>query len=174
MKVRGFNVELSPHIDYQHAQDCRNMVEIRTWCRQFTLISDDEQLGWRDHINKAGNIKMFGVWADKQIGVAGFTSIDRQNRSAEFSLWIDPSQQGKKYGSQALFTLLWHGFKDWGFHRIWGEVFDNNPAMELFRAMGFQYAGKWQEAYFRDGEFIDSHLIDLLARNFEDDPEKWI
>lgn len=179
MRVKGFSVELNADIDFHHAQVCRNKVEVRNWCRQFTLISYEEQEAWQDRIQDP-SIKMFSVRVSKpddagtQVGVAGFTSIDRQNRSAEFSLWIDPEQQRKKYGAQALFTLLHHGFMDWGFHRIWGEVFDGNPAMALFEEMGFMHRGKWRESYFRNGKFINSHLIDLLARGFEDKPEKWI
>jgi RimJ/RimL family protein N-acetyltransferase len=100
------------------------------------------------------------------IGVAGLTSIDRHNRSAEFSLYIAPEHQKKAYGAKALELLLYHGFEDMGLNRIWGEVFAGNPAMHMFQKLGFKAEGCLRDTYWKHGEFIDSHMISMLAREF--------
>jgi RimJ/RimL family protein N-acetyltransferase len=76
-----------------------------------------------------------------------------------------PDHQKEGYGKQALQALINHGFLDWGFNRIWGEVFDGNPAMKIFEGLGFQADGICREAYFRNGGFCDSHIISVLSKD---------
>lgn len=159
-------VNLIADINIHDALACRNDLSIWQWCRQYTLISRIEQEKWIQKINEDSTIKMFSVRDSLsiQIGVCGFTSIDRQNRSAEFSLYIDPDEQKKGYGIKALATLCKHGFEDWNFNRIWGEVFEGNPAMAMFEKLGFKKEGFLRDTYFRKGKFIGSHIISILDR----------
>jgi RimJ/RimL family protein N-acetyltransferase len=162
-------VALVPDIPSQ-ARDWRNHPAIWRWCRQHTLISLGEQVDWLAQIKDDPTIKMYGVQAGQKksgpftdIGVCGFTSIDLWRRSAEFSLYIAASHQGKNFGRKALALLIDHGFKDWGFRRIWGEVFDgNDAAMAVFRSLGFKHEGTLRQTYFIDGKWTDSHIISIL------------
>jgi len=149
------------------ARAWRNRREVWRWCRQKTLISEFDQYDWHNKIHEDPTIKMFGVYlqgkeANCHIGVCGFTSINKDNQSAEFSLYIAPEFQGRGYGRKALELLLMHGFIDWGFRRIWGEVFEGNPAMEMFEKIGFIHEGTLRSSYWKAGGWIDSHLIALL------------
>lgn len=107
-----------------------------------------------DHAGKANIVT---------VGVCGFTSIDMTNRRAEFSLYTAPQFQGRGFGTQALRCLLTHGFGNLGLHVVWGEVFDGNPALEKFLSVGFQKEGIRRDFYFRDGKFIDAHLISMRS-----------
>lgn len=145
----------------------RNNPLIRSWCRQTGLISEVDQLKWHERIQGDQTIRMFEIVADHcVVGVCGLTSIDRQNRSAEFSLYIGPEHHGQGYGEGALKTLLHHGFVDLGLHRIWGETFFANPAMALFLKLGMQKEGTFRDSYFKSGSYIDSHIISMLASDF--------
>ena len=156
-------VTLSPDIPAA-ARTWRNLPEIRRWCRQNSVISEAEHNDWLRRQHEDPTIKMFGIWkGGNAIGVCGFTSIDRLNRSAEFSLYIIPSLKGQGYGAMALRVLCTHGFRDWGFNRIWGEVFDGNPALQIFRDVGFHEEGLLRQAYFREGTFVNAHRIAVLA-----------
>lgn len=160
---------LDKDINPRKAKVDRNNPDIWKWCRQYTLLSDQSQIDWVNHIARDPTIEMFAVRETNsalQIGVCGFTSIDHRNRKAEFSLYISPGAQGDGYGYEALETLVDHGFRDFGFNSIWGEVYDGNPAMKIFKKVGFSEVGIFRESYFRDGKFIDSVLIDILARNW--------
>ena len=138
----------------------RNHPDVRRWCRQYKLISDRDQAQWFQRQNDDNSIEMLAVaFNEKIVGVCGLTDIDLINRRAEFSLYIAPEFQKNGYGRSALKTLLWHGFNDLGLNRIWGETFDGNPAMDLFTQMGFVAEGTRKEHYYRDGNFIDCHLI---------------
>lgn len=101
------------------------------------------------------------------VGVCGLTSIDLHNRRAEFSLYIAPALHGQGFGRKGLELLLTHGFKNLGLNVIWGEVFDGNPAAKLFRRLGFVKEGTRREFYFRDGKFIDAHIVSLTAGEWE-------
>jgi RimJ/RimL family protein N-acetyltransferase len=143
----------------------RNDPAVQQWCRQWTWISEGEQRAWEDSLCWDKTVKMFGLYKDEDtdaVGVAGFTSIDPINHSAEFSLYIAPNRQGQDLGNQALRELLRHGFEDWNFHRIWGEVFDGNPALKLFEEAGFQVEGKLRDSYWRKGKWITSYAIAIL------------
>jgi ribosomal-protein-alanine N-acetyltransferase len=141
------------------------------WCRQYTPISDYDQRRWWEKINTDPTIKMYSLRdsEDRQVGVCGFTSIDRHNRSAEFSLYINPEHQKRGFGQEGLTLLLNHGFFDWGFHRIWGEVFEGNHALKIFERLGFHRCGILRDSYWSDGSWIDSTIIDILSDDWDDD-----
>lgn len=156
----------------KEARAWRNDKEVHQWCRQHTLISKSDQLAWKNKIATDPTIKMFGVYHPTYegqcvpVGVCGFTSINHRLQSAEFSLYIAPEFQKKGYGIDALTTLLRHGFEDWNFHRIWGEVLDGNPALNTFKDLGFKEDGFLRDTYFKNGVFIGSHMISILKGEF--------
>jgi RimJ/RimL family protein N-acetyltransferase len=171
-------IKLVPDLP-EKARVWRNDPKVYKWCRQYRPISIAEHERWLRKIQQDSTICMFGLETEDTIdtfnnavGVAGFTSIDMHNRSAEFTLYIDPKLQGNGLGAKALLALVDHGFKEWGFNRIWGEVFKDNPAMKMFEYVGFRKEGKWRQAYYRDGEFIDSTMIAILSEDWNDSPPR--
>jgi RimJ/RimL family protein N-acetyltransferase len=161
----------------QKARFWRNNIAVWKWCRQNTLLSELDQEKWLEKIEYDPTIKMFGVYCygkERQnfVGVCGFTSINTLNRSAEFSLYIGPEAQGKGYGRKALELLIAHGFMDFGFKRIWGEVFEGNPAMTMFERIGFVHDGTLRSSYWKSGRWIDSHLISILDEEWYQMREK--
>lgn len=165
----------------------RNDYEIWKWCRQNDFISDVEQASWFKRQSEDPTIKMYKIVMSfnvqrvdenkKQkkilpIGVCGLTSINMTNRNAEFSLYIAPAYQGNHFGPQALKCLLTHGFSNLGLYTIWGEVFEGNPALDSFLSIGFQKEGLRKCFYYRDGKFLDAHLISINATEWFMDQDK--
>lgn len=152
-------------IDQQHLEMLRcwrNDEKIWRWCRQHDLVSDAQQRAWFDRIGSDPTIKMYMVRAGGMpVGVTGLTSIDQVNRRAEFSLYIAPSNQRQGFARKALKTLLAHAFLNLNLHVVWGESFDGNPALKLFDEIGFSYEGLRRDFYFRQGQYIDAHLISI-------------
>jgi len=152
----------------ENAREWRNNPQIFEWCRQSTLIDEFQHELWFHRQSDDDAIKMFGVHTKTEpVGVCGFTSIDKHNRTAEFSLYIAANKQKRGYGKRALQTLLRHGFEDFGFNRIWGETFDGNPAMRTFLDLGMTCEGTMRQAYFKKGKFINSFIISILAEEFK-------
>src|SRR3954469_14385063 len=106
----GFGVTLGPlDSDYQDKiRTWRNDRRIWNSCRQFDVISDQEQERWFDRQSLDDSTRMYAILGEGEhlFGVCGLTSIDRQNRRAEFSLYIDPERQRAGLGSSTLRTLL--------------------------------------------------------------------
>lgn len=162
----GFNVTLGPldSTSKHKIREWRNNPAVYKWCRQRTMISDVEHDRWFEAQSKDPSIQMFSIYSDNRfVGVCGFTSIDNVNRRAEFSLYIAPDSHGDGYGTSALKTLFSHGFKDLGFHSIWGETFEDNKAARMFEKIGMKKEGIRREFYFKNGKFIDAHLYGVLG-----------
>jgi len=166
--ICGDRVSLTADIPAQ-ARAWRNQPEVWRWCRQYTLLDAASHAAWLESLAQNPTIKMFGVLNNMEhepVGVAGLTSIDRLNQSAEFSLYIAPEFWGRGYGRDALKTLFRHGFMDHNLNRIWGETYDGNPALSLFKSLGMNHEGTLRQAYFRHGRFIDVHRVSLLRGEF--------
>jgi RimJ/RimL family protein N-acetyltransferase len=140
----------------------RNLPVIRKWCRQFDVIGEEQQVRWFEAQDKDPKIRMYEVVHDGlPVGVCGLTDIDHVNQRAEFSLYIFAEQQGKGYGRNALKTLFTHGFRNLNLNVIWGESYSGNPAINMFLRMGMIREGQRQQFYYRDGGFIDAHLVSI-------------
>ncbi len=141
----------------------RNHPDIFRYTRQFTLLSESDHGKYLNRLADDPTIKLFSIVRDNvPIGVCGFTSINYHDQNAEFSLYIAPEYQGSGYGSDALRTLVKHGFDAFNFQRIWGETFEFNPAAKIFEALGFQKEGVLRKSYFREGKHIDSIIYGIL------------
>lgn len=148
-------------------REWRNDKELWQYFRQYSLISSDEQANWAYGLSNDKSVKFYGIKADgHEVGTCGFTSIDKHNQKAEFSLFIAPEYQGGGIGWKALSTLLEHGFRDHNFKRIWGEVYDGNNALTMFKRIGMQYEGTLRSSYYRDGKFIDSHIVSAIREEW--------
>lgn len=153
----------------EELRDWRNDSRIRQWCRQTSLISPRDQDRWMATQNDDKTIQMFAVIdpsSGVMVGVCGLTSIDLISRRAEFSLYIAPNKQGLGFGQMALKTLVKFGFDELGLNSIWGESFEGNPAMTMFKRVGFKLEGVRRQFYFKQGRFIDAHLFSILKSEF--------
>ncbi len=143
----------------------RNDPRISRWCRQSDLISELDQEGWYEKQNDDAAISMYVIAgpSDTPVGVCGLTSIDLVSRRAEFSLYIDPEKQGSGFGKMALSMLLDKAFKDLNLNLVWGETFDENPALAIFEKLGFTKDGYRRDFYFKDGKYLGATLISITA-----------
>ncbi len=163
-------VTLGP-IDRAHLEkirEWRNDYRVWAWCRQNDLISEWDQANWYERQAADQSVKMYMVNAEQvPVGVCGLTSIDLYNRRAEFSLYIAPQFRENGYGKAALNTLVKHGFNTLNLHNIWGESFDGNPAIRMFKEVGFQIEGVRRDFYYREGRYVDAHLFSVLSTDIE-------
>lgn len=150
----------------------RNDPEIYAWTRQNGLISEADQTKWLSKIENDPSIRMFGIIdpfdaKDVEIGTCGLTSISSTHGTAEFSLLIDPSKQGKGFGKAALQKLLRYGFMNLRLNCIWGETFESNPARKMFKSIGMKYEGTHRSRYFKNGIYINSASYSILRNEAE-------
>jgi len=166
--IRGYDVE--------YLRKCRNNPLVHNWCRQVGLIDTISQDSWMQRISDDIKIRMYTIQHEKAfedhgtsyhtIGLCGFTGITPTHNTAEFSIYIDPDCQKKGYATAALKTLIRHGFEDLNFNRIWGETFDANPGIKLYEKLGFKKEGTLRETYYKQGNYINSHIYSILKKDF--------
>ncbi len=169
----GFGISLRriKEDDLNHLFEWRNQKDVYFWCRQSSPLHWDAHVAWYKNQVSDAKISMFCILNPNQrlCGVCGFTDIDMLNRRAEFSRYIDPMQQGADLGSRTLRTLFTHGFKDLGLNRIWGETYHENKAFDLFtKRLGMEHEGTRMEYYYRDGRFINAHIVSINSSKFFD------
>jgi RimJ/RimL family protein N-acetyltransferase len=162
-------VQLAPILP-KHAEQLfayRNDEAVWRWCRQNTLLEWNNHLRWINSLGSDASIKMFAIEfaePDREtelLGVCGFTDISWVNQRAEFSLYVAPKHRRRCIGSDSLKRLFFHGFDDLNLNTIWGETFDGNPALGIFLGLGMVKEGTRKEFYFRNGRFIDAHLVSI-------------
>ena len=69
---------------------------------------------------------------------------------------------GQGLGRKILQELMRTTFEEFGAHRMWLDVFDDNArARHLYESLGFVYEGVLREAACRDGEFVSLRLMSL-------------
>jgi RimJ/RimL family protein N-acetyltransferase len=164
--------------DLDQLQKWRNDERIYKWCRQSNLISDEDQANWYKKQQEDKSMRMFSIYVqdpfedcgfmESLVGVCGLTDIDLINRRAEFSLYIGPGYQGRGYAKEALNLLFDHGFNTLGLNVIWGETFEGNKAINLFKKFGMRVEGTRRQFYFKEGSFIDAHLISITREEYLD------
>jgi RimJ/RimL family protein N-acetyltransferase len=103
----------------------------------------------------------------KFCGVCGLTSINFINRRAEFSCYIAPEFQGHGLSVPTLKTLFRHGFEDLNLNLIWGEVFEGNHALAIFKhKLGMVWEGRRRQFYWKEGRFWDADIVSITADEF--------
>lgn len=148
----------------------RNSDDIRVWCRQNNLISQADQLDWYEKMRKDPTIRMYEIFDGEPLGVCGLTSIDLINSRAEFSLYIALEWQGSGNATKALKALLEVGFHELNLNLIWGETFDGNPALNIFKKLGMTVEGTRRQFYFKNGKYIDAHLVSITRDEWKLQP----
>jgi RimJ/RimL family protein N-acetyltransferase len=65
-----------------------------------------------------------------------------------------------------LLTLIDYGFNQLNLNKIWCEVYSNNSSIHLYRKIGFQDEGLLKQQVFKDGNYLDSHLLGMLRSEY--------
>ena len=148
----------------------RNRPDLRKYFREYEEISEEKQQKWFAKTNSDKNQVNFEIHdqqTNKLIGDCGLYHIHWAYSTAEFGIFLgDDDYRSKGCGSDALRILIRYGFDNLNLNRIWCEVYDNNPSIELYKYLGFQYEGTMKEHYYDDGRYWDSHLLGMLKSDY--------
>lgn len=164
----GYGAALSADIPTE-ARQWENLQEIRGMNPQIGLLSQSDYEGWLTSLNGNPTVHMFGLasehngmWQD--VGLCGLSGINYPHGGAEFSLYVIPPWRGRGLGTAGLKTLLRFGFEELRLHRIWGESFEtNHKAFKVFERCGLAREATLNHTYFKEGNFIDSHIYSILS-----------
>jgi RimJ/RimL family protein N-acetyltransferase len=153
----------------------RNRPDYRQYFREYRDITPAMQQNWYENIVLADErVHMFAISTAKDerlLGACGLCYIDRQNDSADFSIYLgaDDLYIDEVYAPAAGKLLLKYGFETLGLHRIWAEIYAiDSVKQNLLPSLGFSLDGRHREAHkMEDGRFVDCLFYGLLANEFQ-------
>ncbi|HJM89217.1 MAG TPA: GNAT family protein [Dehalococcoidia bacterium] len=104
------------------------------------------------------------------IGNCGLHRVSYEDRSAEVGIVIGAKEQwGKGYGTDALRTLVFFGFRDLNLRRIALDVDANHPAaIKSYERVGFQHEGRRRAEHWLRGQAIDFLAMSILRAEFDE------
>ncbi len=107
----------------------------------------------------------------RPIGLAGLRNIDGFNGTARLGVLIGAeADRGSGYGTEAVKLLLRHAFDYIGLRRVNLSVLENNqPALSMYRKLGFVKEGRERKAQLRGGEHLDRVHFGLFKDELRED-----
>ena len=173
--IKGKKVILD-RVEEKHLEQLlkwRNDPYNRQFYREFRVMAIENKKKWfLEKVVNDDSWQFFTVRPidkpEKVIGSTGLTYINWVYRTAEFSITIgDKDYRGKGIGSDTLRTLIDHGFNSLNLNRIWCEVYSNNAAIDVYKRIGFKEEGLLRETVFKNGKYLDSHILSMLKSDWE-------
>ncbi len=100
------------------------------------------------------------------VGESVLNDFDLENRSCGFRIWI-AGARNRGLGTEATWLSVHHALVDQGLNRVELEVFDFNPrARRVYEKVGFVHEGTRRQALRYNGEWVDAHVMAILARDW--------
>jgi len=132
---------------------------------EFTLANLESwyatRAGHDDRLDLSIIERASGEWA----GEAVLNELDPQNESCGFRILLQgPRFYGRGLGTEAARLIIDYAVTVAGVHRIELQVYDFNPrARHVYEKLGFALEGTRRDALRWDGEWVDCHIMGLLA-----------
>jgi RimJ/RimL family protein N-acetyltransferase len=125
---------------------------------------DDVEEFYEERISDEESFWFAATVDDEFVGAVVFTEVYESHGVAELSYWILPTYQGEGYGSEAVDLLLEYGFDELRLHRVRADCYATNDGSRgLLETLGFDREGRFREAAFVEGEYVDVLRYGLLA-----------
>jgi RimJ/RimL family protein N-acetyltransferase len=165
----GLDLRLPKEGDLKEIRSLRN--EFSTWSMLTdpTILTDLDEKKWLDGLSWSTG-RMYLIACDEIhpfIGLVRMDEWDKQNRSIRIGADVAVRLRRQGYGHKIYETLKRYCFDYLNCHRIWLAVLESNKAaMALYKKVGFCVEGRYREAVFRHGEYLDYILMSVLEREY--------
>jgi UDP-4-amino-4,6-dideoxy-N-acetyl-beta-L-altrosamine N-acetyltransferase len=129
-------------------------------------ITKEGHIEWFRNIDRKKRLDyMICIKADdKSIGSINLSDIDLKNQKAELGIYIGEQEyQGQGFASEAMKLLLDHAFNKISIRRIYLKVLSfNQPAINLYKKIGFKEEGVLRQDIYKSGAFQDVIIMGIL------------
>ena len=161
--------------DLQQFVDWLNDPEVRDGLLLHLPMSLAQEENWFENLVKRPpvehpmviEVKDSDAW--RMIGNCGVHEIDWRCRSAMVGIFIgEKSLWNRGYGTEVMELLLQHAFETLNLNRIWLDVYDDNPrAIRAYEKAGFVLEGRKRQAMYKNGQYLDIHLMSVLRNEWQ-------
>jgi RimJ/RimL family protein N-acetyltransferase len=129
-------------------------------------LGEQEQQDWFDKLDE--RFHPFIIWNGKdRVGYVALKDVNNILRSAEFSIFVVPSERNRGYGTTALDLILKYGFGTLNLEVIYSLVFEFNKAIDIYKQAGFTIDGLLRHTCYKNGKYYDSFYISMLKSEYE-------
>ena len=103
------------------------------------------------------------------IGIVGLHHIDRQIRSAEYTIHIgEKAYWGSGTASESTDFVLKYAFETLNLNKVWlGVVEPNSKAVGFYEKKGFVREGELRDEVFRENRYFSSIRMSMLRKDYE-------
>lgn len=109
----------------------------------------------------------FAICLQHEGTLIGGIGIHVHQTNAEIGYVLNPDHQGKGYVTEAAQAILTYGFEILDVHRIYATCRPANIASEkVMQKIGMTREGMMREHWYYKGEFHDSYLYSILAKEY--------
>ncbi|OQW34119.1 MAG: hypothetical protein A4E20_11840 [Nitrospira sp. SG-bin2] len=168
------NISLRPVVesDRDQLREWRNLPHVRKFMFTDHVIGPEEHAAWFAKALTRDDAKYWIIEVDGQgVGMASVIRIDRANQHCSWGFYIaEQSATGKGVGTFVDQWIIRYVFDTLGLNKLHGEVIGDNPIMRIHEKLGMRRDGCLRQHIFRDGKFLDLHMVSILR----DDWENWL
>lgn len=98
-------------------------------------------------------------------GCIDYFDYDSLNRRASLGILIDENFRKQGIASQAIALLLEYGYNYLNLHQVYVHIpSDNQPSVNLFESMDFQFIGELKDWVFRSGTYHHVKLFQYIFK----------
>jgi putative acetyltransferase len=149
--------------DWQALSALMQQPRVRWGTLRLPFVSADEVRTWMEKPPE-GSVFIVAVLDDRLVGAASmFRYKGRRNHVGDVGMFVHDDFQGRGIGSAMLGALVDTADKWLNLRRLELAVYvDNEPAIRLYKRFGFVIEGTRRAVAFRDGAFVDDHVMARL------------
>jgi len=119
------------------------------------------------HIHDQSERRFVVEHEGSRVGLVELVEINHIHRRAEFQIIIAPEHQGKGYASEATLLAIEYAFFVLNLYKLFLVVdCDNQPALSVYRKLGFQDEGILRHEFFVNGEYRDAVRMAIFQPDF--------
>jgi RimJ/RimL family protein N-acetyltransferase len=105
----------------------------------------------------------FAITKDGERALGWINFYNESHAVAGLGYILAPSERGQGLVSEAVEAMLAHGFKTLKLHRVYLDIDPQNErSVAVAERSGFRREGLFRQAFFRDGEYLDSVFYAML------------
>ncbi|MBT9174947.1 MAG: Spermidine N(1)-acetyltransferase [candidate division WS2 bacterium] len=109
------------------------------------------------------------LYDSEKVGYIALKDLNQLNQRAYLEVVITEGCRNQGLGTDAIKTVLKYAFQELNLHKVLLEVYDfNEPALEVYKKIGFVLEGRLRKNSFKRGQFHDLLIMGILREEFQE------